>query len=335
MKTKSLLKITDCGLYCEAGDFFIDPWRPVDKAVITHAHSDHARTGSKKYLAVKESELILKLRLGNISLQTVNYSEPLKIKNVKVSLHPAGHILGSAQIRVEHEGEVWVVSGDYKIEDDLTCRTFEPLKCHTFITESTFGLPIYKWCPQQEVFDDMNNWWKRNNQNGITSIIFGYALGKAQRVLSGLDSSFGRIFTHGAVENINKCYRESGVRLPETTYIGDVTDKEEFKGAMIVAPPSADSAVWTKKFGVISTAFASGWMQIRGNKRRRNVDKGFVLSDHVDWDSLIQAIKDTGAEQICVTHGYTSQLVKWLNENGWSAGSIPTQYEGEIESEAV
>ncbi|MFO7445770.1 MAG: ligase-associated DNA damage response exonuclease [Ignavibacteriaceae bacterium] len=328
---KKLLTLNNCGLFCEAGDFYIDPWRAVDKAVITHAHSDHAKWGSKKYLAVKESELLLRLRLGSdINLQVINYNESLNINDVKVSLHPAGHILGSAQVRLEYKGEVCVISGDYKIEADDTCAPFELVKCHTFITESTFGLPVYKWCRQQEIFDDINNWWRRNRNNEITSIIYGYALGKAQRVLSGLDTSIGKIYTHGAVENINQCYRNTGVNLPETNYIGEVEDKELFKGAIIIAPPSADSAAWTKRFYEISDAFASGWMQIRGNRRRRNVDKGFILSDHADWDGLVSTIKETGAEQVCVTHGYSSPLVNWLKENGWNAGVLNTMFEGEV-----
>ncbi len=332
MSESKLLKLTDRGLFCEEGNFYIDPWRPVEKAVITHAHSDHARAGSKFYLAEKHNEALLKLRLGeDIILQTVNYFEKLKIGDVTVSFHPAGHILGSAQIRIELNGEVWVVSGDYKIEADLTCEPFEPVKCNTFITESTFGLPIYKWCPQNEVYEDINNWWLKNNSNGITSVIFGYSLGKAQRIIAHLDDTIGPIFSHGAVENINFCYREEGINLPATTYVNQVEDKKIFKGGIVVAPPSADYAVWTKKFGTISTAFASGWMQIRGNRRRRSVDRGFVLSDHADWDDILNTVKETGAENILVTHGYSSVLVKWLNEIGCNADVLQTKYEGEIE----
>jgi putative mRNA 3-end processing factor len=330
----ALLTNTDCGLYCKEGDFYIDPWKPVERAVITHAHSDHARFGNSYYLASEENRHLLFFRLGEINLQTVSFGEQVNFNGVKVSLHPAGHILGSSQVRIEHKGEVWVVSGDYKLESDSTCTDFELIKCHTFITESTFGLPVYHWQPQQNIFNEINNWWADNKQNGRASILFGYALGKAQRVLSGLDTSIGPVITHGAVENINNIYRNSGISLPETIYAGNVNDRNVFRESMIIAPPSGDNIFWTKKFGVSSKAFASGWMQIRGNRRRRSVDRGFVLSDHVDWDSLIKTIKETGAENIFVTHGYTHPVVKWLCENGYNAKALQTQFVGEIEAES-
>lgn len=321
-------------MYCKEGDFYIDPWKGVDKALITHAHSDHARFGSSNYLAVKESEYLLRLRLGqDIVLQTVNYGENITINNVNVTFFPAGHVLGSSQIRIEHNGEVWVVSGDYKTEEDFTCERFEPVKCNTFITESTFALPIYKWCPQDEIFTEINQWWKRNKENNVASIIFGYSLGKAQRVISGLDPSIGPILTHGAVENVNQCYRNSGIRLPSTQYIGEVVDKNLFGSAVIIAPPSADSGIWVKKFKNYSASFASGWMQIRGNRRRRSVDRGFVLSDHADWNGLLSTVKETGAEKIYVTHGYSSSFVKYLCESGYDAEAVQTQFEGEGESD--
>jgi putative mRNA 3-end processing factor len=329
----ALLKNTECGLYCEAGDFYIDPWKPVDRAVITHGHSDHARPGMKYYLAEETNKLLLKFRLGEISLQTIRYGEVIDFSGVKVSLHPAGHILGSSQVRVEKNGEVWVVSGDYKLEPDNTSAPFELVKCNTFITESTFGLPIYKWQPQDNIFKEINKWWAANKENGKASIIYCYALGKAQRVLAGLDSSIGRILTHGAVENMNAVYRESGIALPETIYVGNVSDKKIFSESIIVAPPSGDNVYWTRKFGSMSTAFASGWMQIRGNRRRRSVDRGFVLSDHVDWDSLLYAIKESGAENVFVTHGYTHAVVKWLCETGYNAKALQTKFTGEIEEE--
>jgi putative mRNA 3-end processing factor len=335
MASDPILKITDCGLFCKDGNFYIDPWKPVETALITHGHSDHARTGMKKYLASHNCKDILRFRLGEINLQTIGYGETISFNNVKVSFHPAGHILGSSQIRVERNGEVWVVSGDYKLEADETCEPFELVKCHTFITESTFGLPVYKWQPQKNIFDEINSWWKSNKNNKRASLIFCYALGKAQRILSGLDPSIGPILTHGAVENMNVPYREAGILLPETTYVGNVHDKSIFREAIIVAPPSGDNVFWTKKFGVMSTAFASGWMQIRGNRRRRSVDRGFVLSDHVDWDSLLYTIKETGAENIFITHGYTQPLVKWLCETGLNAKALPTQFVGEIEEEGT
>ena len=320
MNYNDLLVLNDRGLYCSKGGFYIDPWKPVDKALITHAHSDHARAGSKNYLAADESENLIKLRLGKkINLRTIKYGERLSINGINVSFHPAGHILGSSQIRLEFANEVVVVSGDYKTGEDFTCQKFEPLRCHTFITESTFGLPIYKWSPQNEVFDEINDWWRQNIKEGKTSVLFGYALGKAQRLISGLDSTIGPILTHGAVENISNCYRESGVDLPITTDPAKITDKNILKESIVIAPPSADNQLWMKKFENVSRAFASGWMQVRGARRWRSFDRGFVLSDHADWEGLISTVKETGAEKICVTHGYVSPFVRWLKENGYNA----------------
>ena len=326
MNNNKLIELNDKGLYCSKGGFYIDPLKAVDKALITHAHSDHARWGSKNYLAVNRSENLLKLRLGKeINLQTVKYGEVLNINGVKVSFHPAGHILGSAQIKLEYNKEVTVVSGDYKNEEDITCDKFEPVRCNTFITESTFGLPIYKWSPQKEIFDEINQWWKLNTKNGITSVLYGYSLGKAQRLISGLDSSIGPILTHRTVEKINDCYRASGINLPITTCFENINDKNVFKESIIIAPPAGDSLIQGKKLDNFSLAFASGWMQVRSIRKRRNVDKGFVLSDHSDWDGLINTIKETGAEKILVTHGYTEVLVRWLKENGWDASSLESQ----------
>jgi len=320
-----MLEQTPAGLYCRTANFHIDPWQPVENAVITHGHGDHARWGNQHYLAVKSSERILRTRLGDdINLQTVEYGETISLNGLQVSLYPAGHILGSAQIRLERGGEVWVVSGDYKIEPDVTCAPFEPLKCHTFVSESTFGLPVFKWRPQAEIFDAINHWWRENRERGQTSILFAYSLGKAQRIIAGLDPSIGPILTHGAVENMNQCYREAGVALPPTCHPADAAAKPEFAGAMVVAPPSADSPGWTKKFSQAAKAFASGWMQIRGNRRRRSIDRGFVLSDHSDWPGLVSAIRQTGAETIWVSHGYTAEMVQWLRENGLNAMGVAT-----------
>jgi putative mRNA 3-end processing factor len=328
----SLLELTESGLYCSVGNFFIDPWQPVDRAVITHAHSDHARGGSKKYLASVPSEHLLKTRLGaDIQLQTLSYGEEIDLNGLTLSLHPAGHILGSSQIRMEYKGEVWVVTGDFKIEPDSTCTPFEQLKCHTLVTESTFGLPVFKWPRQYEIFEEINRWWQNNRDQGKTSILFAYALGKAQRINAGLDNAIGPVLTHGAVENVNQCYRIYGVHLPATRPVADVNHKNEFCGAMVIAPPSADMPAWTKKFPQTSKAFASGWMQIRGNRRRRALDRGFVLSDHCDWNGLVDSILASGAETVWVTHGYAPELVRWLSEKGLDARALATQFSGEVE----
>jgi putative mRNA 3-end processing factor len=332
-----LLSETERGLYCEAGDFYIDPWGPVERAVITHAHGDHARWGSGAYLGSREGERVLRTRLGaDARIRSVDFGEVREIGGVRVSLHPAGHILGSAQVRVEHRGEVWVVSGDYKTEPDPTCTPFEPVRCHTFITESTFGLPIYRWAPQAEVFEEIATWWRSNRDAGRASVIFGYSLGKAQRLLAGLlGAEVGPIFTHGAVERLNRDYRESGVLLPPTTYAAEAGRGREWGGALIVAPPSAAGSPWLRRFGAASTAFASGWMRIRGARRRRSLDRGFTLSDHVDWPALLDAISATGAERVWVTHGYREPVVRWLEERGIEARAVASRWEGETEIEAT
>ncbi len=331
MSTQTLLQFTDQGIYCAAGDFYIDPWVPVPRAVVTHAHGDHLTRGSAAYLFSAEGEQVFRARLSDdAAYQTADYGERVMLNGVQVSLHPAGHILGSAQVRVEYQGEVWVASGDYKIEADPTCTPFEPVKCHTFITEATFGLPIYHWSPQQTVFDQINAWWRANAEAGKSTLIYGYALGKAQRLLAGVDASIGPIYTHGAVERLNRAYRESSVKLPETIYATSAK-RASYAGALIIAPLSARGTSWTRRFGTHSSGFASGWMRIRGARRRRAVDRGFVISDHVDWDGLMQAIEATGAERIWVTHGYVAVVARWLREQGYEAQGFQTRYEGERE----
>jgi putative mRNA 3-end processing factor len=332
MTGNSLLRLTPAGLYCEPGGFHIDPWGPVDRAVVTHAHSDHARWGSRSYLGAEAGRAVMRTRLGaEAEIRTLPYGEGIDMNGVRVSLHPAGHILGSAQVRVEHRGEVWVVSGDYKAGPDATCQAFEPVRCHTFITECTFGLPIYRWEPQAEIFGQINAWWRANAEAGKVSMLYGYALGKAQRMLSGLDPSIGPILCHGAVENLNRAYRETGIALPPTAYAGSVSNKKEWARGIVVAPPSAHHTPWSRKFGPSSSAFASGWMTIRGTRRRKAVDRGFVLSDHVDWPDLLAAIEATGAERVYATHGYVSVLVKWLRERGIDAHGIATRFTGEVD----
>ncbi len=275
-------------------------------------------------------------RLGDEAvIDSLPYGEAVVINGVRVSLHPAGHILGSAQVRVEHKGQIAVASGDYKTEADATCTPFEPIKCHLFITESTFGLPIYRWSPQQEVYDDINAWWRENQAQGKASLLLGYALGKSQRALSGLDPSIGPIFLHGAVHGLTEDYRATGIALPDTKLIHEVEGKFDWSQAMIIAPPSANGTPWVRRFGDHSTAFLSGWMAIRGARRRRAVDRGFVLSDHVDWPSLLSAIKATEAEKVWVTHGYSSIVVRYLEEQGLAARVLETEYEGEQDDSAL
>ena len=321
------------GLYCPPGNFYIDPWRPVDRAVITHGHSDHARRGNNHYLTAAPGAGILRKRLGeDIRLDTLNYGESISHHGVKLSLHAAGHVLGSAQVRLEYRGEIWVASGDYKLEDDGICAPFEHVRCHTFITESTFGLPIYRWQPQVELFADINTWWQSNAANGRTSVLFCYAFGKAQRLLSGLNPDIGTILTHGAVEPLNDIYRAAGVPLPPTQRVSDVTDVSQMRRSIVLAPPSAQGTSWMKRFGDYADGFASGWMQLRGTRRRRGVDRGFVVSDHADWPGLQRAISASGAKRVFVTHGQINVMVRWLIEQGLDARSFATEYGDEEEA---
>jgi putative mRNA 3-end processing factor len=320
------------GLYCPPGDFFIDPWRPVDRAIITHGHSDHARPGNGHYLTASQGAPILRKRLGaDISLDTLEYGESIDHHGVRVSLHPAGHVLGSAQVRLQFQGEVWVASGDYKLENDGTCAPFAPVRCNTFITESTFALPIYRWIPQLELFADINAWWQSNSAKQRTSVLFCYALGKAQRLLSGLDPTIGPIMAHGAMAPLNQIYREAGVRLPPTHSTAEITDVAQLRASLVLAPPSAQGTPWMKRFGDYADGFASGWMHLRGTRRRRGVDRGFVMSDHADWPGLQQAISATGAERVFVTHGQVDVMVRWLNEQGLQAQRFVTEYGNEEE----
>ncbi len=320
---KTALQPTPDGLYCPAGDFYIDPLRPVKHAVITHAHADHARAGSASYLCALEGRALLQARIGpDARIEALPYGQKVTCNGTALSLHPAGHIRGSAQVRIEHKGHVTVVSGDYKTDPDPTCAPLEPLRCHTFISECTFGLPIFKWPSVDAVMAAVNAWWRENREQGRTSILFAYALGKAQRILSGLDPAIGPILTHGAVEKINRIYRRAGVTLPPTQYVGDIQDRKLLRGALVIAPPSADHPAWMRRFPQRSRAFASGWMRIRGHRRRRAVDRGFIISDHSDWDGLIATVAASGAETIGITHGYSAEMVRWLQEQGYDAEAV-------------
>ena len=323
------------GLYCPPGDFFIDPWRPVVRAVVTHAHADHARPGHGAYLASAVSDGVLRARLGaDIALQGLAYGEAVTLgAGVRVSLHPAGHVLGSAQVRVEHRGRVWVASGDYFVSGvdgdvNATCAPFEPVRCDCFITESTFGLPIYRWRAQREVLAEINAWWQANADAGRASLLLGYSLGKAQRLLAGLDPAIGPIVVHGAVQPLNDAYRAAGVALPATRTI-DELPRAELRRAIAIAPPAVQGSAWARRLGEAGDAFASGWMQLRGARRRQGVDRGFVLSDHADWPGLQRAIAATGAERVIVTHGYEAVMVRWLQERGLQAGAFQTEYDDE------
>ncbi|MDJ0860045.1 MAG: ligase-associated DNA damage response exonuclease [Dinoroseobacter sp.] len=324
-----VLTFTDRGIYCPAGDFFIDPWRPVERALITHGHADHARPGHAHYLSTESAAPVMRHRLGDIALDTIRYGEMRQIGSARVSFHPAGHVPGSAQIRVEVGGEVWVASGDYKVEDDGLCEPFEPVRCHAFISECTFGLPVFRWDAQDDVMAAVNAWWASCAAAGKTAVLGAYALGKAQRLLAHLDPAQGPILTHGAVETTNAVLRGQGIKLPDTVQVTAEITAKTHPGAIVLAPPSALGTPWMKRFGAVETGFASGWMRLRGVRRRRAADRGFIMSDHADWAGLNAAISQTGAERIFVTHGYTSVFRRWLETQGYDARIVETEFEGE------
>lgn len=328
-----MLRFDSKGIYCPQADVYIDPWEPVNKALITHAHSDHAKPGSNSYLCHNDSVPLLRFRLGqDIKVEGVAYQEAVVINGVRISFHPAGHIIGSAQIRLEYKGEIWVVSGDYKLQQDGVSVPFESVKCHHFITESTFGLPIYKFPTPESVHGDINQWWEKNAAENINSVIIGYALGKSQRILQHLDEAIGHIYTHGAVDNMNRVIEQQGIPLKKTVRVTPEIQKKDFKGDIIIAPPSAIGSSWLNRFAPFSLGMCSGWMQLRGARRRRSADRGFVLSDHGDWKQLNDAVRSSGADNVYVTHGYKSVYAKWLRETyGLNAFEVETLYESEEE----
>jgi putative mRNA 3-end processing factor len=345
-----LLINTADGLYCPAGDFFIDPWRPRSghRAIITHAHSDHARLGAESYLCARSGVHVLRARLGaGISAQGLAWEEQVRVGDCLVSLHQAGHVLGSSMVRIEalpgpHAStrSIWVVSGDYKTQRDCSGEVMQPVACDVFITESTFGLPVYRWEPREATLAAINAWWADCAREGEACIVYAYALGKAQSVLAGLDASIGDIFVHGAVDKFLPIYRAAGVSLPRcerATAEGIRASLARGAGVMVVAPPSADNSAWARSLARrgkgLREAFASGWMRVRGPRRRRGVDRGFVLSDHADWDGLLSTIAATGAQRVGVTHGFTGVLTRALAERGIASWELKTRFVGEGEGE--
>ncbi len=328
-----VLTFTDRGVYCPRAEVYIDPWKPVDRAVITHGHADHARPGMGHYLATKDAVPVLRHRLGEIDVQGADYGEVTEINGAKFSFHPAGHVPGSAQVRVEVGGEVWVVSGDYKLEDDGISAPFEPVPCHSFITECTFGMPVFRWKDPGAVMGEINRWWAANRDEDRFTLMGAYSLGKAQRVLAGLDTSIAPILTHGAVEATNAVLRAQGIALPDTVPVTPETDPKDYPGAFVLAPPAALGSTWSGRFRPQSTGFASGWMALRGIRRRRSVDRGFVISDHADWPGLNRAVRETGAGRVFVTHGYTDVFRRWLESEGHEAHIVSTEYGEETEGE--
>lgn len=328
MTKNSLIGVTECGLTCRTGGFSVDPAKGVELALITHAHADHARPGSRRYLATTMSAPILKARLGDIDITGVEYGETLELGDTLVSFHPAGHVLGSAQIRIERGAEVWVVSGDYKRSPDPTCEPFEVIPCTTFITEATFGLPVYTWEVPEVTAKRIFDWWTQDPER--PSLLFCYAFGKAQRVLAELQRFTERpVYLHGAVARLTELYREAGVKMLPTKNVADEAKGFDFKGELVIAPPSAHRSAWMKRFKLPQTGFASGWMQVRGNRRRRGFERGFVLSDHADWKGLVDTVDETGARTVLVTHGQSDVFARFLREKrGLDARPLASLYEG-------
>lgn len=324
-----MIVTTASGLYCPRGDFYIDPWRPVPRAVITHAHGDHLRPGSGEYYLSRACEPLARLRAGDADLRPLQYGEARRFDAVQLSLHPAGHILGSAQARLECGGEVWVVSGDYKRQPDPTCAPFEPVRCDVFISEATFALPAYRWPDTATVVAEIYAWWQANRSRGVASVLFAYALGKAQRVLAELTRLTDEtVYLHGAVGTMVDAYRRQGIQMLPTQPVSSAAPTD-YAGALILAPPSAAGSTWMRRFGDCATGFCSGWMRVRGDRRRRGYDRGFVLSDHADWPALLETIGHSGAARILLTHGHSEALCRYLREQGVDAGALATEYGAE------
>ena len=334
---QDLIQPIDGGLACPAGNFVIDPWESTHTALITHAHADHARPVAEVYYASESSVPLLKKRLGDDKdIRGVAFGQAMTFGDTQVSFHPAGHVLGSAQIRVEHNSEVWVFTGDFKRDYDPSCEAFELVTCDTFITEATFALPVYRWQAGSVVAQEIWQWWQAMIEAERPAVLFAYSLGKAQRVLSELTAYTDKtVYLHGAVEALTPLYREAGIHMLPTVPI-DLNDKSvDYRGQLIIAPPGASGSVWMRRFPKASTGFCSGWMRVRGNRRRRGYDRGFVLSDHADWPGLLDTIEQTRATRILTTHGQSATLVRLLREQGLDAQELRTHYSGEDGGENV
>jgi putative mRNA 3-end processing factor len=328
-----LIVTTPDGLFCPAGGFHIDPWGAAERAVVTHVHADHARPGSAAYLCTEASVPFLRRRMGEGAVvQGAAHGERIRLGDAIVSFHPAGHILGSAQVRIEAAGQVWVISGDYKRASDPTCLPFEPVRADVFVTEATFALPIYRWPEPPAVAADVMAWWERNRQAGVASLLFCYAMGKAQRLLAELARLTDRtVLVHGAVAEMTDLYRAQGVAMLPTARVAEMPARRSYAGELVLAPLSAGGTTWMRRFGSRETAFASGWMRVRGTRRRKGYDRGFVLSDHADWPALLRTIEETGAARVLATHGYTEELARFLREQGREVGVLATHFEGEAD----
>ncbi len=323
------------GLFCPPGSFHVDPWGAAATAVVTHVHGDHLVPGSARYVCAAPSVPFARKRLGpDAVVEGVPYGERFRLGDADVSFHPAGHVLGAAQVRMEAGGEVWVVSGDYKRAPDPTCAPFEVVPCDVFVTEATFALPLYRWREPRAVVSEILAWWEANRAVGAASVLFAYAMGKAPRILAellALTDPGRTVMVHGAVGALVDLYRAAGVRLLPTALVSETARGRSFAGELVLAPPAAGGSTWMRRFGAHETAFASGWMRVRGTRRRKGFDRGFALSDHADWPDLLRTIEDTGARRVLVTHGYADELSRYLRERGLDAAALPTRFQGEAD----
>lgn len=330
----ALIEFTKRGIYCKQGDFYIDPWWPVDYAVTTHGHSDHVRFGNKYYLCHTLTKPIIKRRISeDLNVETLEYGESITRNGVNISFFPAGHIIGSAQVRLAYKGETCVISGDYKIEDDGITTPFEPVKCHSFVSESTFGLPVYKWQKQEVVFNGIQNWVNDNISQQRTSVLIAYSLGKAQRLIKNLAGNVP-IYVHNSIANLNEVIINTGVNLPETIRIVPEITKEALQKGIVIVPPVMRDSRWIKNLAQPVTGICSGWMQVRAHRRWQSADAGFALSDHADWSGLMEAITATRAEKVYVTHGFTAAFSRFLNEQGIEASEVLTKFGQEDDEES-
>ena len=331
-----LLAPSPAGLYCAPGRFHVDPWGSAEHAVLTHAHGDHARPGSARYYCAAPSAPVLRRRFGEgADIVAVPYREAFPLGEATVSFHPSGHVLGAAQVRIEVAGDVWVVSGDYKRSADPTCAPFEVVPCDTFVTEATFGLPVFRWAETRDVVAQIYEWWMEARAAGRPSVLFAYALGKAPRLLAELRAfTTDAVYTHGAIEAMVEIYRAAGVLMLETRPVPDRKRGDSLAGALVLAPLSASGTPWMRRFPGATTGFASGLMRIRGTRRRKGYDRGFVLSDHADWPQLLRTIEETGARRVLATHGYTHVLARYLREHGRDADVLEAPYAGEADLES-